>query len=629
MEPVASEPSVPSQPAGAPPAHQNGKKRKAVEKGGTKKKRNLDGAEKKASKRKSRKESANIAPKAETYADDEDTASMIRPFGTWMLAMIQASSVAMYWYQVKKECTDPEKIRKAKSDLMIQSTKRDYMTKNKIPPVCMYYEDADWLYVPTYYGFLHFGPPQYDLRGFGSPIGCKFDTKYALKPELDQVAAVDAVMRELQKPVGRAFLCAPPGGGKTVMGIYAIGALGRKAIVVVHKEFLLAQWIERINQYMPGAKIGFVKDGTVELGDYDIVVVMVQSLLNIAERSGGDPSDPKTQKAIAQLRVLDQCGTVIFDEARHYSARMFCKALAILNKRFVLALDGTPDKHPFLGVMANAVGPVTFRSEKRYFAPVRVRMLVPDYEPVKEVYMGNGELNKSRMLTTLTEIDRRTNYLVDAVIAEATLPHRPRFLVLSDRVQHLEKAIARIREKAPDVTCGHFKAGISKSPALMEEVHSKQIIFATFSMAGEAFDNPNLVRLLYLTGTANPTQSCMRIMRGTSSEDKIIFDSWDYYSFWTVQIDCRLRFYFKEGYEVVCPVREMAEYIKPKDGVVREVNGEFVVCVPHAVARRQVALAHKQTPDDEEDFEDASPQNKRKAEDSSETPSKRPRKCPF
>ena len=49
------------------------------------------------------------------------------------------------------------------------------------------------------------------------------------------------------------------GAGKTVMGLNIISKLKKKTLIIVHKEFLLRQWIERIEQFLPNAKVGKIE----------------------------------------------------------------------------------------------------------------------------------------------------------------------------------------------------------------------------------------------------------------------------------------------------------------------------------------------------------------------------------
>ena len=62
------------------------------------------------------------------------------------------------------------------------------------------------------------------------------------------------------------------------MALYFVSVLKVKTIVIVHKEFLMNQWVERINQCMPGTKIGFIQGSKFDIEGKDIVLAMLQTL---------------------------------------------------------------------------------------------------------------------------------------------------------------------------------------------------------------------------------------------------------------------------------------------------------------------------------------------------------------
>lgn len=64
----------------------------------------------------------------------------------------------------------------------------------------------------------------------------------------------------------------------TVMALNIVSQIQRKTLVVVHKEFLMNQWIERIQQFLPSARIGRIQGKIVDTQNKDIVLGMLQSL---------------------------------------------------------------------------------------------------------------------------------------------------------------------------------------------------------------------------------------------------------------------------------------------------------------------------------------------------------------
>ena len=75
------------------------------------------------------------------------------------------------------------------------------------------------------------------------------------------------------KEDGGGIISVPCGYGKYVIALKIITELKVKTLVVVHKEFLLNQWKERINEFIPGAEIGRIQGNVIKTQNKDIVAV--------------------------------------------------------------------------------------------------------------------------------------------------------------------------------------------------------------------------------------------------------------------------------------------------------------------------------------------------------------------
>jgi superfamily II DNA or RNA helicase len=64
----------------------------------------------------------------------------------------------------------------------------------------------------------------------------------------------------------------------TCLALNIISRINQKTLIIVHKEFLLRQWIERIEQFLPDARVGRIQAKTIDTEDKDIVICMLQSL---------------------------------------------------------------------------------------------------------------------------------------------------------------------------------------------------------------------------------------------------------------------------------------------------------------------------------------------------------------
>jgi superfamily II DNA or RNA helicase len=141
-----------------------------------------------------------------------------------------------------------------------------------------YRESPAKYYVPRYFGEKMFGPVKEYKIAQGSDINVAFsgdlreNQKEIVKSYLNHI--------ENQNNYGGGLLEVPCGGGKTVMGINIISKLQKKTLIIVHKEFLMNQWIERIQQFLPGACIGKIQGPIIDIEDKDIVIGMIQSIAN-------------------------------------------------------------------------------------------------------------------------------------------------------------------------------------------------------------------------------------------------------------------------------------------------------------------------------------------------------------
>jgi len=139
----------------------------------------------------------------------------------------------------------------------------------------VYRESPNKFYVPHYYGIENFGPPKEYKISNGIDINLEF--KGALRENQEKV--VNTYLNHVNKvSFGGGLLELPCAYGKTVLSLNIISRLKKKTLIIVHKEFLMNQWIERIEQFLPGARVGKIQGPNINIDDKDIVIGMLQSL---------------------------------------------------------------------------------------------------------------------------------------------------------------------------------------------------------------------------------------------------------------------------------------------------------------------------------------------------------------
>ena len=195
-------------------------------------------------------------------------------------------------YSIFKECLSVEEQHYIRSEL----TMKPFIPKSPIQPTpfTIYLESPLKLYIPRYFGIETYGPPDRILIEPGNTISLTFTGE--LRPYQD--AIVDKYIKHVGA-CGGGLLDVDPGKGKTVMALNIVAKLKKCTLVIVHKSFLLNQWIERIEQFLPGARVGRIQGQILDIEDKDIVIGMLQSL-SMKEY-------PKTTFNKFGLAIYDEC----------------------------------------------------------------------------------------------------------------------------------------------------------------------------------------------------------------------------------------------------------------------------------------------------------------------------------
>jgi len=179
-------------------------------------------------------------------------------------------------YSIFKETLTVEEQHALRKELMVTA----YIPKSPIQsaPFPIYRESPLKIYVPRYFGLERWSGVQIESKiARGHEINLKFNGELR---EYQQVIVEKYLNVALKNAVigGGGLLDVDPGKGKTIMALKVIERLAVKTLVVVHKSFLSNQWKERIEQFLPGARVGTIQGQVVDTDNKDIVIAMVQSL---------------------------------------------------------------------------------------------------------------------------------------------------------------------------------------------------------------------------------------------------------------------------------------------------------------------------------------------------------------
>ena len=273
--------------------------------------------------------------------------------------------------------------------------------------------------------------------------------------------------------------------GKTVIAAWLIAQRGVNTLVLVHRQQLLEQWIERLSAFLglPAKAIGRIGGGRKKItGTLDVAII--QSLV---------------RKGVVDDQV-GAYGHLVVDECHHLSARSFELVARRAKARYVTGLSATVTRkdghHPIIFMQC---GPVRYRVDARQQAAARPFTHAVFVRPT------------SFQAPAMSEPDRRTEFhlLYDALIADEArnqlicddvigAVREGRFpLLLTERTEHLRDLAERLSPHIPQVIT--LQGGMSRKELQAATAHltalpeiAGRALLATGRYIGEGFDEPRL-----------------------------------------------------------------------------------------------------------------------------------------
>jgi len=179
-------------------------------------------------------------------------------------------------YSIFKDTLSVDEQHAIRKELMVHA----HIPKSPVQPAPfpVYRESLLKIYVPRYFGTERYGSSIENKIAPGHEIALKFAGELRDYQNVIVDKYLNAATTKTANCGGGGLLDVDPGKGKTVMALKIIERLAVKTLVIVHKSFLTNQWKERIEQFLPGARVGTIQGQVFDIEKKDIVIGMVQSL---------------------------------------------------------------------------------------------------------------------------------------------------------------------------------------------------------------------------------------------------------------------------------------------------------------------------------------------------------------
>lgn len=451
-------------------------------------------------------------------------------------------------YSIKKLNLSNNLITNIKKELTIKPF--NINSYNDVSSYPIYLESDNKLYVPRFWGINYFGIPNSIKIQNGKNINLKFVGKLRKEP-VDQEEIVSTFLKNINFDINKSveendkinngnscgLIELKTGGGKTVLGLKILSLISKKTIIFVHKTFLKDQWIERIQQFLPDARIGTIQGPIIDIEDKDIVIAMIQSI----------------SMKDYQTSLFNDFGFSLYDEVHHLSSEVFSNCLKKCNTLYSLGLSATMERKDGLTyVFKLYLGNIcdikyNIKDDKDNVLVKAIDYVVKDDEDFITTEIDfKGNPKYSTMISKISNYSYRNDFIVNVIINEFSLNMNQQLMVLCHNRSMLTYLFNRLKET--HLSVGYYVGGMKKED--LKESESKKIILATYQMAAEALDIKSLTSLLLGTPKTDIVQAVGRILREKHS-NPLIIDIIDSHQCFQNQFIKRKAFYNKRDYKII------------------------------------------------------------------------------
>ena len=469
-------------------------------------------------------------------------------------------------YSIYKVCLTNDIITYIKKELTVKPFTQNSIVESVPFPV--YQESDKKIYVPRFWGLKVFGKPSKVKTTEGTSINIEFKGKLRKEP-VNQEEIVDAYLNSLKTQEsnyssgGSCLIELKCGGGKTILALNILSKLKKKTIIFVQKTFLKNQWIERIEEFLPDAKVGTIQGQIIDIENKDIVIAMVQSI---------------SMKSYPES-LFDEFGFAVYDEVHHMSSEVFCNCLKKCNTYYSLGLSGTMNRKDGLTfVFKMYLGEICFKTKEDngennvLVKAIDYHVLDDDeYNEVERDFRGN--IKHTTLISKVAKYEYRADFILNVMINELKINPKQQIILLS-QTKNLLNYLYKLINLKNVTSVGYYVGGMKEKD--LKESESKQIILATFSMAAEALDIKSLTTLVLATPKSDIVQAVGRIMRAEHSQPLII-DIIDQHDPLLNQFNKRRSFYNEKNYKIIRTTNaNYIEYTKEVNKLLKE--GNIITC---------------------------------------------------
>ncbi|SFW48705.1 DEAD/DEAH box helicase [Chitinophaga sancti] len=338
-------------------------------------------------------------------------------------------------------------------------------------------ETSDHIIIPR--GFIR------NLLDFCKNKNIVYKLEDQRKQQPNQLYRFEATLRDYQqigvfttenKHIG--VIVAPPGSGKTLIGLKIIANKQQPALIVVHRKQLMEQWAERITTFLgiPDHEIGKIGQGKYKPGKL-ITLATIQSLAKaISNESNQD--------------LTSSFGTILIDECHHIPAETYHATIQQFKSYYQYGLTATPFRK-------YSDGKLIFIHLGEVIAEIDSHQVTS--APQATIIIRDTSLNvpfnqKTDRFETLSKIlvhdSTRNNLILKDIIKE--LSSGKRMVVLTERKEHIDSLYQYLKQSYEAITLSGEDSATSRDTKWkLLKSGNYQVLITTGQFFGEGSDLNN------------------------------------------------------------------------------------------------------------------------------------------
>lgn len=338
------------------------------------------------------------------------------------------------------------------------------------------------------------------------------------------------------------ILVMPCGSGKTQCGLEIIARLGGRALWLTHTQDLLNQSKKRAESVFDDVGIGTITEGKVNLGN-GITFATVQ-----------------TMSHLDLIKYRDFWDIIIVDECQHCAGTptkvtQFYKVITNLKARYKIGLTATPTRadgldRAMFALLGNTIHEVSREEVANTTCPISVLQIPTGWYPSDDddIFRGDGTIDYMKVIDSLTHNQERFE------LVARLIDNYDCCIVLANRVEYLQRLQASYPKESVCLSgLGTSKKAKQERKEALRKLNDGEIqcIFATYQLAKEGLDVPNLRYIILATPEKDETtiiQSAGRVGRKAEGKDNgCVIDFVDDFGMYKQWSRKRMKYYKQIG----------------------------------------------------------------------------------